>query len=51
MVGGKAALDWECPWTVLVLQRKKNGNSDNLKCLGSIIHSKVVLTAGHCVAG
>ncbi len=46
VIGGQDALPGQFPWQVAVVIT--TGNTQ-LLCGGSIIHSKYVLTAGHCV--
>lgn len=38
----------EFPWMVAILLRY-SGQSDSFLCGGSMINSKIVLTAGHCM--
>ncbi|XP_055609289.1 CLIP domain-containing serine protease B4-like [Uranotaenia lowii] len=48
IVGGQpTALD-EYPWATLINYRKPNGNT-GFHCGGSLINSRYVITAGHCI--
>ncbi|CAG4931378.1 unnamed protein product [Parnassius apollo] len=47
IVGGSAASLYEFPWIVLISY--KYGQSLKFECAGTLINSKYVLTAAHCV--
>ncbi|XP_044757284.1 phenoloxidase-activating factor 1-like [Coccinella septempunctata] len=50
ILGGQSTSPDEFPWMALLQYRKKNGDSP-FSCGGSLISSRYVLTAAHCVTG
>lgn len=50
MIGGSRPLLGEYPWTALIQYRKPDGKLE-FSCGGSLINSRYVLTAAHCISG
>ncbi|XP_017084141.1 spaetzle-processing enzyme [Drosophila eugracilis] len=48
--GGTNTSLWEFPWMVLLQYKKLFSESYSFSCGGSLINSRYVLTAGHCLA-
>ncbi|CAG9565298.1 unnamed protein product [Danaus chrysippus] len=49
IIGGRVAKIYEFPWMALISYNTREGLQ--FLCGGSIINSRYILTAGHCVAG
>lgn len=50
IIGGQATAPDEFPWMALLQYRKRNGDTP-FSCGGSLVSSRYVLTAAHCVTG
>lgn len=51
ILGGNRTTLEEFPWTAILQYRKNNGNGFAFSCGGTIISSRYILTAAHCVKG
>ncbi|KAH8278886.1 hypothetical protein KR018_010776, partial [Drosophila ironensis] len=49
IVGGTNTTLWEFPWMVLLQYKKLSSGALTFNCGGSLINSRYVLTAGHCL--
>ncbi|KAH8268680.1 hypothetical protein KR026_011634, partial [Drosophila bipectinata] len=50
IIGGQNTSLWEFPWMVMLQYKKLFSDSLSFNCGGSLINSRYVLTAGHCLA-